>query len=65
MDTLTRKGKYTQAHTKGRKSSIHKYDIKTNNYEEIIQMQDIGNALVKMRNLKQSCFYIDCYGKSS
>jgi len=29
MDTLTRKGKHTQAHTKGRKLSIHKYDIKT------------------------------------
>ena len=51
MEKLTHKGKHTQAHTKGRKSSIHKYDIKTSDYEEIIRMQDIGNELVKMRNL--------------
>ena len=36
---------------KGRKSSIHRYDMKTGNYEERIRMQDIGNALEKISNL--------------
>ena len=35
----------------GRKSSIHRYDMKTGNYEEKIRMQDIGNALEKISNL--------------
>ena len=46
MDTLTRKGKHTQAHTKGRKLSIHKYDIKTSNHEKRrIEIQGMGTAL--------------------
>ena len=36
---------YRQTYSKGRKSFIHKYDIKTSNCEKRgIQMQDTGNA---------------------
>ena len=36
---------YWQAYSKGRKSSAHKYDIKTSNCgKRRAQMQDIGNA---------------------
>ena len=33
-----------EQHSKGRKSSTHKYDIKTSNKEKRVQMQDFGNA---------------------
>ena len=38
--TLVTKEQYS----KGRKSSTHKYDIKTSNKEKRVQMQDFGNA---------------------
>ena len=33
-----------EQHSKGRKSSTHKYDIKTSNKEKRVQMQNFGNA---------------------
>ena len=44
MGMLNRKGKH-----KGRKSSTHKYYIKTSNHEKRgVQIQDTGNAFVEI-----------------
>ena len=50
-----------------RKTSIHKYDIKTSSHEKRrAQMQEMGIAFeIETSNLKQPCIYIDCCIKTS